>query len=130
MAIYTLNTPRAQVQEIAYSRDGGYTFARYAGNPVIDAHSTQFRDPKVIWHEETQRWVMVVAFAQEFAVGFYASLDLKTWTHTSNFTHYGLLGLQYECPNLVRMPVRDVKSHQLANPESMYVLTKIGRAHV
>ncbi|KAI0793633.1 glycosyl hydrolase [Fomes fomentarius] len=123
VAIYTLNTPRAQVQELAYSYDGGYTFIRYAGNPVIDVGSTQFRDPKVIWHEETQCWVMVVAFAQEFAISFYTSPDLKTWTHASNFTHYGILGLQYECPNLVRVPVRDPKTHQLVAPESMYVLT-------
>ncbi|KAJ3009239.1 hypothetical protein NUW54_g2850 [Trametes sanguinea] len=48
VAIYTLNTPTAQVQEIAYSVDGGFTFTRYPGNPVIDSNSTQFRDPKVI----------------------------------------------------------------------------------
>ncbi|KAI0742058.1 glycosyl hydrolase [Daedaleopsis nitida] len=122
VAIYTLNTPRAQVQEIAYSHDGGYTFARYAGDPVIDSNSTQFRDPKVIWHEETERWVMAIAYAQELVIGFYTSPNLKTWTHASNFTHHGFLGLQYECPNLIRMPVRDPRTHQLLD-DSKYVLT-------
>ncbi|KAJ2990901.1 hypothetical protein NUW54_g8341 [Trametes sanguinea] len=92
--IYTLNTPTAQVQEIAYSVDGGFTFTRYPGNPVIDSNSTQFRDPKVIWYED--HWVMVVAYSQEFAIGVYTSPDLKTWSHASNFTYHGLLGLQYE----------------------------------
>ncbi|OJT04982.1 Invertase [Trametes pubescens] len=36
VAIYTLNTPTAQVQEISYSFDGGFTFTAFAGNPVID----------------------------------------------------------------------------------------------
>ena len=104
VAIYTLNTPKEQTQEIAYSRDGGYTFTKYSGNPVISIGSTQFRDPKVIWHRPTQSWVLVIAYAQEFVIGFYTSPNLKDWTHASNFTKAGLLGIQYECPNLVEIP--------------------------
>ncbi|TBU30079.1 glycosyl hydrolase [Dichomitus squalens] len=122
VAIYTLNTPGAQVQEIAYSRDGGYTFTPFEGNPVIDGQSTQFRDPKVVWHAETQRWIMVVAYAQEFIVAIYTSPDLKTWTHASDYSHHGLLGLQYECPNLVRVPVRDAVGAPQTEYD-MYVLT-------
>ncbi|KAH9889037.1 glycosyl hydrolase [Cubamyces lactineus] len=88
VAIYTLNTPTAQVQEIAYSHDGGYTFTRYAGNPVINSTSTQFRDPKVIWHKD--RWVMAIAYAQDYTIGIFTSADLKIWTHASNFTRPGL----------------------------------------
>lgn len=47
VAVYTLNSPTLQVQEIAYSRDGGYSFTPYAQNPVLDIGSNQFRDPKV-----------------------------------------------------------------------------------
>lgn len=49
---------------------------------------------------------MVLAYAQEFTIGFFTSPDLKEWTPTSNFSYHGLLGLQYECPNLVEMPVQ------------------------
>ncbi|KAG4436342.1 hypothetical protein IFR05_008163 [Cadophora sp. M221] len=106
VAIYTLNTAAEQTQEIAYSFDDGYTFTNYTSNPVLRASppSSQFRDPKVIWYED--HWVMVIAYAQEFAIGIFTSPDLKTWTHASNFTNHGLLGIQYECPNLVSMPVR------------------------
>ncbi|GAA6029293.1 hypothetical protein JCM8097_003607 [Rhodosporidiobolus ruineniae] len=107
VAIYTLNTPTNQVQELAYSYDGGYTFTPYEGNPVIDIGSTQFRDPKVFWHDETSSWVMAVAYSQDFTIGIYTSPNLKEWTHASNFTNHGLLGLQYECPNLVQVPVKD-----------------------
>lgn len=107
VAIYTLNTAAEQTQEIAYSTDLGYTFTKYEGNPVLSVNSTQFRDPKVLWHEPTQRWVMVIAFAQEFVIGIYTSPDLKEWTFASNFSHYGLLGIQYEVPILSQIPMEN-----------------------
>lgn len=103
VAIYTRNTPEKQTQWIASSTDGGYTWAGYAHNPVIDSNSNHFRDPKVIWYED--HWVMVIAYSQEFIVGIFTSTNLITWTPTSNFSLYGLQGLQWECPNLVEMPM-------------------------
>lgn len=109
VAIYTLaeypdGQPGPQTQAIAYSHDGGYTFTPYANNPVINSDSSQFRDPKVIWADD--QWVMVIAYAQEFQIGIFTSPDLKNWTAASNFTG-GLLGLQYECPNMIKIPVLD-----------------------
>ena len=105
VAVYTLNTATEQSQEIAYSTDGGYTFTKYAQNPVININSSQFRDPKVIWYAETSSWVMVVSYAQDYVIGIYTSPNLKSWTHASNFSHHGLLGLQFECPNMVSIPM-------------------------
>ncbi|KAI9654837.1 MAG: hypothetical protein M1829_000733 [Trizodia sp. TS-e1964] len=116
VAIYTLNTASEETQEIAYSKDGGYTFTKYQQNPVLRVGSTQFRDPKVIWHAPSRKWVMVVAFAQEYAIGIFTSQDLKSWEHASNFTHHGLLGQQYECPNMVEIPMK-------GSGDMMYVLT-------
>lgn len=64
---------------------------------------------------------MVVAYAQEFAVGIFTSPDLKKWTWASNFTNHGLLGAQYECPNIVKMPVRDRDSGAVVDEK--YVIT-------
>jgi beta-fructofuranosidase len=105
LARYYPNAAGPQTQNIAYSHDGGYTFQLYDGNPVIDSTSTHFRDPKVIWYGD--HWVAVIAYSQEFAVGIFTSPDLKEWTFASNFSYHGLLGTQYECPNLVKLPVRD-----------------------
>jgi beta-fructofuranosidase len=91
--------------------DGGYTFTNYANNPVISIGSDQFRDPQVTWYQD--HWVMVVAYAQEFTIGIFTSPDLKSWTHASNFSHHGLLGLQYEVPNLVKMPMKGGSSMYL-----------------
>ncbi|KAK2070420.1 hypothetical protein P8C59_004910 [Phyllachora maydis] len=109
---YDDGSPGPQQQAVAYSIDSGYTFSWYKDNPVIPSQSTQFRDPKVVWFDNDKEqggghWVMVLAYAQEFAVGFFTSPDLLHWTAASNVSHAGLLGAQYECPNLVRMPVRD-----------------------
>lgn len=116
VAIYTVNTPEVQTQDIAFSYDGGYTFEPYAQNPVIDIGSNQFRDPKVIWYED--HWVMVIAYSQEFVIGIFTSPNLIDWTHASNVTKVGLLGIQYECPNMVPMPVRGVEGE-----DELYVLT-------
>ncbi|KAI1182488.1 glycoside hydrolase family 32 protein, partial [Nemania serpens] len=102
---YENGTAGPQTQNIAYSRDGGYTFQYHEENPVIDSASSQFRDPKVFRYQD--RWVVAVAYAQEFVIGLWTSPDLKNWTFASNFSRHGLLGAQYECPNLVQMPVRD-----------------------
>lgn len=103
IAIYTL-AGEEQVQGIAYSFDDGYTFTQYANNPVLAVGSPQFRDPKVFWYED--HWVMVISFAREFVLGIYTSNNTIDWTFASNFSHYGLLGTQYECPNLVQMRVQ------------------------
>ncbi|BGP34269.1 Invertase [Rhodotorula toruloides] len=104
VAIYTMNTPEKQTQEIAYSTDGGMSFTPYSGNPVIDIGSNQFRDPKVIWYND--HWVMTVAHAQEMFIAIYTSQNLKEWTEVSRFTRHGFTQLQYECPGLQRVPIR------------------------
>ncbi|PWZ00203.1 putative SUC2-invertase [Testicularia cyperi] len=103
IAMYTLNTPTAQTQHIAYSSDG-INFTKYP-QAVIDLNQTQFRDPKVFWDENLGQWVVALALSQEFAIVFYSSPDLKTWTELSRFQSTGILGYQYECPDLFQVPV-------------------------
>ena len=105
VAIYTRASDAKQAQEIATSTDRGRTFTVYPGNPVLDVGSASFRDPKVLWHAPTRRWVMVVVRSREHRVMFYASPDLKRWSEVGSFGHAGLLGVDYECPDLVEVPV-------------------------
>uniref|UniRef100_A0A060T1I9 ARAD1C20944p n=1 Tax=Blastobotrys adeninivorans TaxID=409370 RepID=A0A060T1I9_BLAAD len=104
VAIFTSNWPDNQVQSIAYSLDGGYTFKRYAHNPVLDISSTQFRDPKVFYHQQTGKWIMSVTKTQKYEVAFYGSSNLIDWQELSTFTG-GFTGYQYEMPDLVQVPV-------------------------
>ncbi|MBB2201031.1 glycoside hydrolase family 32 protein [Gluconacetobacter tumulisoli] len=105
VVLFTRATAKAQTQNLAWSSDGGTSFTEYAGNPVLDVGSNSFRDPKVVFHRETGRWIMVVALARQHRIIFYASPDLLHWTEISRFGPAGLPGVDYECPNLVELPV-------------------------
>ncbi len=106
VAIYTNNTPDSETQDLAYSTDGGYTFTKYENNPVLDVNSTQFRDPKAFWHEESQQWIVLLAKSQEYKLQIFGSKNLKDWTLHSNFTG-GYPGFQYECPGLLKVPLKN-----------------------
>jgi sucrose-6-phosphate hydrolase SacC (GH32 family) len=77
LAEYPDGVQGVQYQAIGYSRDDGYTFEAYEGNPVLDINSTQFRDPYVIWHEPSSKWVMVLAYAAEYVIGVFVSCSVN-----------------------------------------------------
>lgn len=99
IAIYT-SDGNAQTQCIAYSLDNGRSFTKYAHNPVLsDPNIADFRDPKVFWHEATQKWVMSLATQQ--TITFYGSKNLKEWEKLSEFGEgIGDHGGVWECPDL------------------------------
>jgi sucrose-6-phosphate hydrolase SacC (GH32 family) len=104
--VYTAFGPPA-VQCLAYSNDGGRTWAKYARNPVLKTVAPENRDPKVIWHEPTKSWVMVLYVGVPAKSGrgvvhtiqFFTSSDLKSWTYRSQVE-----GL-FECPDLFPLPL-------------------------
>lgn len=109
IAMYT-SAGSAQTQSIAYSADGGMTFTKYAGNPVITYNAPDFRDPKVFWHEQTKKWIVVLAVGQE--VQFYSSKDLKEWKYESSFgREYGCHDGVWECPDLFPLNVKSPSSN-------------------
>jgi fructan beta-fructosidase len=117
VAVYTGNSKGSQTQNIAYSSDRGRTWAKFAGNPVIDIHEAEFRDPMVFWHQSSQRWIMTVSLAKAHKVRFYASTDLKNWSQLSDFGPAGLQDVpNWECPNLFELPVAG------SNGQSRWVL--------
>ncbi|MDX1636398.1 MAG: glycoside hydrolase family 32 protein [Balneolaceae bacterium] len=107
VAIYTgHHTDRdLQDQRIAYSTDNGRSWTKYEGNPVLDEGMENFRDPKVIWHEPSRHWIMVVALPTEYKVRFYGSDNLKEWNLLSEFGPSGATGGIWECPDLFELPV-------------------------
>ena len=100
IAMYT-SAGQHQTQSIAYSTDGGQTFTKYADNPVITFAAPDFRDPKVFWHEETQKWIVVLAAGQEIQI--YSSKNMKDWQYESSFgKEYGNHDGVWECPDLLK----------------------------
>jgi len=105
VAIYTGHTQTLQTQNLAYSNDWGRTWTKYEGNPVLDLHMQDFRDPKVFWHEPSHTWVMVAALPTLHKVRFFGSTDLKHWSALSDFGPAGGTAGVWECPDLFPLPV-------------------------
>ena len=106
-SIVTLFTSAAnsQVQSLAYSNDGGYSYTTYPGNPVLTLES-EARDPNMFWNEETKQWTLILAHALDHEMLIFTSPDLKSWTLQSSFGKG--LGAQdgvWECPDLFELPV-------------------------
>lgn len=95
-----------QTQSLAYSLDEGQTWIKYNKNPVIkNSGIRDFRDPKVIWYEKEQKWILTLAAGQQ--TQFFVSNDLKEWRYLSSFgegigNHNGV----WECPDLFKLPIK------------------------
>jgi sucrose-6-phosphate hydrolase SacC (GH32 family) len=92
-------------QRIAFSTDKGMTWEKYSGNPIIPFDKNDdARDPKVMWHKETQKWIMVLyrkssSDDKSKGVSFYTSENLTDWQWKSHIAGF------YECPDLVKLQV-------------------------
>ena len=91
---------RPFTQCIAYSTDGGKTWAKYDGNPVVGHIAGANRDPKVIWHEPTGKWVMAL-YLEGNKFAFLSSPDLKRWEYLSDIEIPGCA----ECPDFFPLPL-------------------------
>ena len=94
-----------QSQAIAFSLDEGQTYKKFEGNPVIkNPQIKDFRDPKVIWDEAHEKWVMVLAAGNKLM--FYSSSNLKDWKFESDFgEHIGIQDGVWECPDFFPMKI-------------------------
>lgn len=101
-----------QVQCLVHANRSLSTYRHDEKNPVLDNPGLPcFRDPKVIWHAPSQRWIMVVTHGQ--SIGFYSSPDLSEWTHESDFGvgHGRHSDGPWECPDLFPMTGPDGAEH-------------------
>ena len=104
-------------QGIAYSNDRGASFTKYEGNPVLPKIERINRDPKAIWHEPTNQWVIVLYF-ERGAMGFFTSKDLKKWEFQSEMESDSVR----DCPELFQLAVD-------GNPENKKWVLYGGPAH-
>jgi fructan beta-fructosidase len=86
-------------EALAYSIDRGKTWTYYEGNPVIEHKG---RDPKLMWYEPGQHWVIAV-YDEDPEVGrniaIYTSTDLKVWELASKIPGY------FECAEIFELPI-------------------------
>ncbi len=112
VAIYSttmfLDGDYVSTQNIAYSNDRGRTFTDFEHNPVIGDRfdilgTDNARDPKVFWHEPTDKWVMVVY--ERIGHSIFTSDNLKEWKYQSHTETF------WECPELFKLPVDGNPQH-------------------
>ncbi len=112
-------------QRIAYSVDKGRTWEKFEGNPIIPLdEKDDARDPKVIWHEPTKKWVMAIYRKlsdndNSKGVSFYTSNNLTEWNWESHIPGF------YECPDLIEFQVTnrpDEKKWVLFDGDGSYLL--------
>ena len=82
-------------QCLAYSTDGGITFRKYAGNPLVRELAESNRDPKVIYNPELDCYYMVL-FLIDNRFCLLVSDDLLNWKWHQELT----LPEDSECPDL------------------------------
>lgn len=86
-------------EALAYSNDRGQSWKYYEGNPVIVHRG---RDPKLMWYEPGQHWVIAV-YDEEPEIGqniaIYTSTNLKEWQLQSHVPGY------FECAEIFELPV-------------------------
>jgi len=85
-----------QRQCISYSNDHGRTWTKYDKNPVLDH---PYRDPKVFWHEPSQKWIMVLCGPPDFHYYILTSSNLLRWEEQSKIPD------MFECPDIFPLPV-------------------------
>ena len=101
VAMYT-TAGHHQTQSIAFSNDGGRTFQKFSGNPVLTSDVPDFRDPRPFWNEDIKAWNLILAVGQEMHI--YSSQNLTEWTYESAFgKEYGNHGGVWECPDLMKI---------------------------
>lgn len=115
------------IQGLAYSEDGR-NFEKLE-EPIVSKFTDGNRDPKVIWHEPTQKWVMVLYVElenQQHTMHFLTSSNLKDWETTSIFN--GGIGddrYLFECPEFYELEVEgkpEIKKWILTGANSEYAI--------
>lgn len=87
-------------QCMAYSTDGGETFIKYDKNPLIEELVPGNRDPKVIYHKESKKYIMVF-YLDNGEYVFYTSDNLLDWNEMQRITIPG----EAECPDFFPLAV-------------------------
>lgn len=107
MILYYTATGIPRTQTLAYSTDGR-TFEKL-GRPVLKGISPFNRDPKVLWHEPTKKWVMVLYIEEKgelHTMRFFNSTNMIDWEETSVYVGgKGQDRYMYECPEFYELPV-------------------------
>ncbi|KAF2143949.1 glycoside hydrolase family 32 protein [Aplosporella prunicola CBS 121167] len=121
LAFFTGYFPDTGVQDqrLAFSLDQGATWTKFEANPVISEEQEaphdataglETRDPKIFFHDASEKWIMILAHGGQDKMTFWTSPDAKEWTWQSDFTSDAIAGLPgdvtaWEVPDFFQLAV-------------------------
>lgn len=114
-SLLSKNKPRTQC--LAYSTDGGKSFEKYQGNPVVERIESYNRDPKVVWVEELSRYVMALYLVGE-RYALLTSENLLDWKPLQEI----VLENESECPDLMRFKVNGKAYWVISGASDKYII--------
>ena len=91
-------------QSLVTSTDRGRTWKKHKHNPVLGQLAAGNRDPKVIRHEPTGKWVMAL-YLRGHDYALFTSPDLKHWEKLCDVKHPSAA----ECPDFFELPILDAQ---------------------
>ncbi len=116
----SLSAGKKHVQCMAYSTDGGYTFKKYSDNPVVDHIVGGNRDPKVIFCQEIDAYIMALYLDGE-TYALFRSEDLLKWELLQKIDIPG----DAECPDFFPLWLDGEKYWILSGASDYYYVGKI-----
>lgn len=108
IAIYQTSPDFAQ--HLACSYDFGKTWEKYAEKQFsLSSGTSGYKISKIVWHEESQKWVLVLTGRDH--VRFYSSENLTDWQLTSTFTEVlDYISGEWDCADF--FPLIDKESNK------------------
>lgn len=83
----TFNNTNVNSLALAYSLDYGISWEYYPDkNILLNKTNSPLNDPKIFWHEESQRWILMAISGYE--IHFYASDNLLSWDFISSYSDF------------------------------------------
>ncbi|MFA6947730.1 MAG: glycoside hydrolase family 32 protein, partial [Eubacteriales bacterium] len=116
-----LSADQPFTQCLAYG--DGIRFEKYDKNPVIEHIAGANRDPKVIWCEELDRYVLAL-YLEGNDYGLFTSNDLLSWTQLNRITLPG----DSECPDFYPLTAPDGERRWiLSGASDRYLIGRVTR---
>lgn len=112
-----LSQGKKRTQCLAYSNDGGKSFQKYKGNPVIGHVIHHNRDPKIVWVEELQKY-LIALYLIEDRYQLFVSENLLDWSPLQEIS----IPNETECPDIFGFKIEDKSYWVLMGASDKYLV--------
>ncbi len=112
-----LSLGKFRTQCMAFSNDGGQSFEKYEKNPIIDSVVNYNRDPKIVWVEELQSY-LIVLYMKEDRYGLFVSENMLDWSFLQEIR----IANESECPDIYSLKVGEKNYWVISGASDKYIV--------